>query len=424
MEHFEPFFLRILVQLAVIIFAARAGAWFFGKFGQPQVVGEILAGVMLGPSLLGGINPHWMEFVFPQETALVLHVISEIGLVLLMFLIGTEFDWGHLRHIGPATGGVAFTGIALPFALGAALAWTIHPQVASGVQRIDFVLFVATALSVTAIPVLGRIMIELNIQRTRLGTLTIAAAAVDDALGWILLAVVSAVVRGGFEWGIPARMLLATAVFVLLVLLAVPPTFRYVARRQLLFRRGEVSLTGMSLVLVAILVSAMVTNLIGIFSIFGPFVLGVALSHEREFVNAITKRLGQFVYAFFLPVFFTYTGLRTNIGLLNSVDLWLFAALVLAAAVVGKVAGCGLAARLGGLSWRDAGCVAVMMNTRGLMGLVAINVGREMGVVPDDVFCMLVLMAIVTTVLTVPLLKRLLPGLGQTVPAAGGALAK
>jgi Kef-type K+ transport system membrane component KefB len=315
MEHFEPFFLHVLVQLVTIIAAARLGAWVFGKLGQPQVVGEILAGLMLGPSLLGRFQRDWLDFIFPEDAALVFRVISEIGLVLLMFLIGAEFDFGHLRHIGRAATGVSVAGIVLPFLLGAVLAWTIHPQIAAGVDRTGFVLFVATALSITAIPILGRIMMEMNIQRTPLGTLTITAAAVDDALGWILLATVSAVVRGGFQWSAVGGMLLWTSGFVLVVVLAVRPVFSAVLRRGWLLNNGQLSLVGLTLVLIAVFVSAAATNLIGIFSIFGPFVLGAALSHEREFAEAVFQRLRQFVEAFFLPVFFTYTGLRTNIGL-------------------------------------------------------------------------------------------------------------
>lgn len=425
MEHFEAFFFRVLVQLVAIILAARVGAWLFGKLGQPPVVGEILAGLMLGPSLLGRIHPDWLAFVFPEETALVFRVISEIGLVLFMFLIGTEFDFGHLRQIGRTASGVAVSGIVLPFALGVGLAWAIHPHVASAeVNRTGFVLFVATTLSITAIPILGRIMVELNIQRTRLGTLTITAAAVDDALGWILLAAVSAIVHGGLEWSLAGVMLVETALFVGVVILVVRPALHFITQRQFLFQQGELSLAGMTVVLVAILASAMATNLIGIFSIFGPFVLGAALSQEREFVEAIAQRLRQFVQAFFLPVFFTFTGLRTNVGLLDSLEMWLICGLVVAAAIVGKMAGCGLAARWGGLSWAESGCVAVMMNTRALMGLVAINVGRELGVVPDTVFCMLVLMAVVTTIMATPLLRRMLPTAlaRETPPAADRAV--
>lgn len=409
MEHFESFFFHVLLQLIVIIAAARAGAWIFGKLGQPQVVGEILAGLLLGPSLLGRFAPEWLDYLFPPDTTLVFHTLSEIGLVLLLFLIGLEFDFSHLRHTGRIAAGVAVAGIVAPFALGAGLAWWMQPHVAQEVDRAAFTLFVATALSITAIPVLGRIMLELNIHRSPLGVLTITAAAVDDALGWILLAAVSAVVRGGFDWLDTAVMLAASVGFVVACVLFVRPLVSLLVRRGGIVQDGELSLGGLTLVLAAVLLAALATNRIGIFSVFGPFVLGAALSHELELVEAVSRRLKQFVFVFFLPIFFTYTGLRTDVGSLDSAWLWLLCGLVLATAVIGKMAGCGLAARLGGLTWRESGCVAAMMNTRGLMGLIAINVGRELKVIPDSVFCMLVLMALATTMLTTPLLRRLLP---------------
>ncbi len=408
MEQFQDLFLRILLQLAVIIAAARIGAWLMGKLGQPQVVGEIIAGLVLGPSLLGRFAPDALRFVFPAETSEPIHVLSELGLVLLMFLIGLEFDFSHLRKVGRTSVGVAAAGIGLPFALGAAVALWLHPQLAADVNRTGFVLIVAVALSITAIPILGRIMMELNIHRTRLGALTITAAAIDDALGWILLAVVSAVIHGDFQALPIVRMIGLTLLFVFGCWLVGRLLLTRVTDALLSRNGGDLSLSGMSVVLVLVLLTAAATNAIGIFSIFGPFVLGAVLSDRHPFREAIVGRLRQIVYALFLPIFFTYTGLRTDIGLLETWHHWMICGVVLAAAIVGKMAGCGLAARLGGLSWRESGCVAVMMNTRALMGLIAINVGRDLGVVPDSVFCMLVIMALVTTVMATPILRRLI----------------
>jgi Kef-type K+ transport system membrane component KefB len=399
------------VQLAVIIAAARGGAWLLGKLGQPQVVGEIAAGLLLGPSFLGRISPEISQFIFPTnpDVSLVFRVMSEIGLVFLMFLIGLEFDFTHLRDIGKTAARVAVAGIVLPFALGIVLAWRMHPHLAADVNRTGFMLFVAVALSITAIPVLGRIMVEFQIQRTPLGTLTITAAAVDDALGWILLAAVSAIVGGGFQIASVATMLTLTVGFVLASWFVLRPLLSPWVRRMTNTEDRQLSLGSLSAVMIVTLVAAAITNVIGIFSIFGPFILGASLSHEHEFRDAVVRRLRDFVYAFFLPIFFTYTGLRTNVGLLDSSLAWMFCGLVLLTAMAGKMVGCGLAARSGGSSWRESGCIAVMMNTRALMGLIAINVGRELGVVPDSVFCMLVIMALATTFLTSPVLRRLLP---------------
>lgn len=409
MAELEKLLLDVLIQLVVIMVAARAGAWLLGRLGQPQVVGEIIAGLVLGPSVLGRLAPELGAAVFSPDTTLVFRVLSELGLVLLMFLIGLEFDFAHLKQVGRVATGVAAAGIALPFALGISLAGWMHPLVAPDANRAGFMLIVAVALSITAIPILGRIMIELDIHRTRLGTLTITAAAIDDALGWILLAAVSALIHGAFELTAVVRMTAMTVAFVLgCWFLARPLLARssdYLLRRD----RGELSLTGLSAVLVLVFLAAALTNAIGIFSIFGPFVLGATLSDRHELREAVMRRLREIVYALFLPIFFTYTGLRTDVSLLESPLHWWLCGLVVVAAVVGKVGGCGLAARAGGLSWRESGCVAIMMNTRALMGLIAINVGRDLGVIPDSVFCMLVIMALATTLLTTPLLVRLLP---------------
>lgn len=407
-EHFQEYLLHILLQLVAILVAARLGAWLLGKLGQPQVVGEIMAGLLLGPSVLGRISPQTVEFLFPADATIVFRVLSELGLVLLMFLIGLEFDFSHLRHVGKTATGIAGAGIALPFLLGAGLAMWLHPVIAADVNRSGFVLIVAVAMSITAIPILGRIMIELGIQRTQLGTITITAAAVDDALGWILLAAVSATIHGGFNFWIVAKMLLLTIAFVAICLCVVRPLLKRSANYLLSSGNGDLSVIGLSVVLVTVFLAAAATSAIGVFAIFGPFVLGAALSDHTDFRDAVGRRLRVIVYALFLPIFFTYTGLRTNVGVLDSTGDWLTCLLVVATASTGKMLGCGCAARLGGLTWRDSGCVAVMMNTRALMGLIAINVGRELGVVPDQLFSMLVIMAVVTTVMTTPLLRWLL----------------
>ncbi len=407
MNELQELLLHVLIQLSVIIVAARMGAWLLGKLGQPQVVGEIMAGLMLGPSLLGRLAPEAVEFLFPPTATIVFRVLSELGLVLLMFLIGLEFDFSHLRQVGRTAVGVAVAGIALPFALGAALAWWMHPLMAAEVNRLGFTLIVAVALSITAIPILGRIMIELDMHRSKLGTLTITAAAIDDAVGWILLAAVSAMIHGGFELLIVARMVFLTTGFVAGLWFIGRPLLVRTTDYLLKQNDGELSVVGLSAVLVVVFLTAATTNAIGIFAIFGPFVLGAVLSDRHAFREAVGRRLREIVYALFLPIFFTYTGLRTNIGSLETWGDWWLCILVIAAAVIGKTVGCGMAGRAGGLSWRESGCVAVMMNTRALMGLIAINVGRELGVVPDSIFCMLVIMALVTTLPTTPLLRRL-----------------
>ncbi len=399
-----------LLQLAVILAAARLGAWLFKRLGQPEVVGEILAGLLLGPSFLGHFD---LPLLSPQafsETGSILRGLSELGLVLFMFIVGLEFDFAHLRCSGRTAAAIAIAGIAVPFTLGAALAYWLHPELARDTPQSGFILFFATALSITAIPVLGRIMIELKIQRTRLGTLTITAAAIDDVLGWVLLASVSALVQGDFQWRGMFSMLAMVAVFLLLMIAASRALRSFFFSPYTTERPPQLSL--LAGVITIVLLSAVATEAIGVFSVFGPFILGAALSHYQKFASVITEQLRPLVYTLLLPVFFTHTGLQTDIGQLDTAWLWGLCALVIFTAILGKVAGCGFAARLGGLSWSETIGVAVMMNTRALMGLVAINIGRELGVVPPSVFTMLVLMAIVTTLMTTPVLRRL-PGLSD-----------
>lgn len=404
----EEFLLRVVLQLIVIIAAARLGGWLLSRFGQPQVVGEIVSGLLLGPSLLGRLNPEVFRQVFPEDTADVCLVMGQIGLIFLLFIVGLEFDFAHLKTIGKTAAGVAISGIVLPFAMGAGLALMIHSQIAAEYSRPGFVLFMATAMSITSIPVLGRIMMEFGITRTPLGVLTISAAAVDDALGWILLAGISAAVQGSFAFGPVLLMLGATTIFVLLTFFVIRPLLCRWSRRVLEQNAGQLPPGAFTILLLAVLATAAATSLIGVFSIFGPFVLGASLCDQTELQKAFRHRVEQFITAFFLPIFFTYTGLRTNINTLDSPFLWAMCGLLILVAVAGKMIGCGLAARLGGMNWCDSAGVAVMMNTRGLMGLIAVNIGRDLGVIPDTVFCMMVLMAIVTTIMTAPILRRLL----------------
>ena len=403
----EAMLLQVIVQLIVIIAFARLGGWIFKKLGQPQVVGEIATGLLLGPSCFGRLSPGLSAQVFPDATSEIFMVIGQLGLIFFMFIVGLEFDFGHLRTIGCTAGAVALAGIALPFAMGVSLAYGIHAEVAAEYSRPGFVLFMATALSITAIPILGRIMMEFGITQTPLGVLTISAAAVDDAIGWILLAAVSAAVNGSFSLLPVLQMLGWTALLIAIVFFVVRPLVGRWSDRVLSENNGMLPLVPFSIVLLLVLASAVSTNWIGIFSIFGPFVLGVSLSDQLALQTAIRIRLEEFVTAFFLPVFFTYTGLRTNIGTLDSVFLWIVCGLVVAVAIAGKVVGCGAAARMGGLSWRDSASIAIMMNTRALMGLIAVNIGRDLEVIPDTIFCMMVVMAIATTLITAPALRRL-----------------
>ncbi len=416
-ELIQPF----LVQLALIVLLARAFAALFRRLGQPGVVGEIAAGLVLGPSVLGRLFPDAFAAVFhPVVPGLgpelsdallgsVLTGLSQLGLVLLLFLIGLEFDFGHLRWHGRSAAAISAAGVALPFALGLGLAWLLLPYMGD-VSPVGFALFLGTALSITAIPILGRMMMELNITRTRLGAVTVSAAAADDAVGWILLAAVAAVVRAEFD---PSRTLLMAAEtvgFALAMVFVARPVLCAGARYALRRGGGEVGVGTLGVLLALIFACAAVTSLIGIFAVFGAFLLGAVLSGEHEFRRAVARRASDFVTALLLPLFFAYTGLRTDVGSLGTWQLWLLCGLVTVVAVVGKSGGCGLAAWATGFAPREAACIGVMMNTRALMALIVINLGKDLGVVPDSLFCMLTLMALATTVMTTPALLRLMRG--------------
>lgn len=402
--------LAVLTQWIVILAAARAGAYLLGKLGQPSVVGEMVAGLVLGPSALGALWPQWSAWVFPPENQPLFHALGELGLLLLLFVVGVEFHFEYLHRLAPSAVRVSLAGIAVPFAFGLALGWWLHPRFAPEVPRGAFCLFLAVALSITAMPVLSRIMLHFRLAETPLGVLTITAAAVDDALGWILLASVSSLVQGQFRLLDVAQRALGSLAFVALVVLLVRPLLSGYLDRALARHQGALSSGDLGLLAVCILSAGWVTEWIGIFSVFGPFVLGASLSHLTELRRATRQQVGQLVFAVLLPVFFVSTGLRTEVGTLASGSDWFCCAAVFLLAVAGKTLGCGLAAKLGGqFTWREVGCVAALMNTRGLMELVVINLGRELGVIPPPVFTMLVLMALGTTLMTSPLVAWLAP---------------
>lgn len=404
-----------LVQLVIIMAAARVFGAVFRAFRQPVVVGEIAAGLALGPSCFGYFFPDASRAIFNPAVADVFSVLSQLGLILLLFVVGLEFDFSHLRFHGPAAVGISLTGIALPFALGAGLGRLMYPHLpvspsGTAISAAGFILFMGIAMSITAIPILGRMMIELNITRTRLGAVTISAAAVDDACGWILLATISSIVQAQFEIWSTVRMVAATVGFFLFVLGVVRPLLKRFVRQAIARGEGDMGMNSLAVVYGVLFLCAMATSMIGIFAIFGAFMLGTVLSDEPQFRAVMVRHLRNFLAVIFLPIFFTYTGLKTDIGTLATPVEWLFFVAVLVCAIGGKLGGCGVAARMGGFSARESVCIGTMMNTRALMELIVINVGRDLGVLPDSVFCMLVLMALVTTVMTTPLLLRFMEG--------------
>jgi Kef-type K+ transport system membrane component KefB len=407
-----------LLQFCVIVAAGRIGGMLAKPLGQAAVVGEVVIGILLGPSLFGWLAPDVFDAVFRSTPPQPLTILSQVGLLFLMFQIGLEFDFGHLteRRNRFAVASVSIAGLVVPFALGIGLAVMLPTAYAGTPDRTAFALFVATALSITALPVLGRIMMEFDLTRTSLGVIAISAAAVNDVVGWLLLAMVTALTHAQFSGGGFAFNVSLVAAFVALCWWGLRPLLVRVTRHQMR-SRTHMPAALMGIVICCIFAAGMATYKLGIFAIFGGFMVGVMLHDQHEFVAAWKERVGHFVNVFFLPIFFTYTGLRTDIGLLGDGTAWLWCVVLILVATLGKFGGCYVAARIAGLSSTESKIIGAMMNTRGLMELVVINVGFDLGVIGPELFTMLVLMAIVSTVATSPALRRWLPGVGAAASA-------
>lgn len=403
-ENFKEPLSRLLLQVIVIVLATRLVGSLFNRWGQPSVIGEILAGILLGPSLLGWVWPEASGFIFPKESLGVLQLLSQVGVCLFMFVVGLELEVSHLRQKAQTAVLVSHTSIVFPYFLGVVLALLLYSQYAApGIAFTPFALFMGIALSITAFPVLARILKERGIEKTFLGATAITCAAVDDATAWTILAFVVAIAR--------ASSLVSTAfclglviVFVVLMLVVVRPQLpRWLGVGRVEAdgpRRGTIAA-----VLLLILTSALATELIGIHALFGAFLAGVVMPEKSEFREYLIVRLENFSSLFLLPLFFAFSGLRTQVGLLNDTTSWLVCLAIIGVATVGKLGGTMLTARLTGMNWNESFALGALMNTRGLVELVALNIGYDLGILPPRIFAMMVLMALVTTFLTGPLLN-------------------
>lgn len=416
----ETLLFYTLLQISLVILVARIAGALARWLGQPRAIGEMLAGLLLGPSLFGALAPDTFHWIFRSVDTTPINVMSQIGLIMLMFQVGLEFDFAQLteRRNRWAVILVTAAGILLPFGLGFAFGFLSAPYLAPGIHPLAYALFLSAALAITAVPILGRIMLEFGLAKTRIGVITIAAAAANDAVGWVLLAVISAVVASRFSLPAMAEQLGLLLVYVLVSWFIVRQVLRFILRR---FEHGPNALPQdlLAILLIIVFSSAMLTSRLGIFAIFGGFMVGVLLHDQADLVEAWKNKVADLVAVFFLPIFFTYTGLRTDIGALDSGELWGWCALLIFLAVLGKFAGCYLSSRVAGLSRAEARNIAVMMNTRGLMELIVVNLGYDLGVIPREVFTMLVLMAIASTLMTAPGLRLWLPGIGHRIPAGG-----
>ncbi len=406
----EEITLRLLYQLIVILLATRLVTVVVRRLGQTDVSGEILAGLLLGPSLLGALFPSFTHELFPASTGPIFTGLAQVGLIFLMFQIGLEFEFR--RHLGGNRRSIvliSLVGLAVPFAMGYLSAPWFHARLSEPVPLLGFQLFFAVAMSITAIPVLGRILMELRLSHTRTAALTIGAAAIDDVSGWIILGAISLLVKGAFSWGWAVPRLAGLVAYLALVFFVIrKPLRRAIADH--LARFGGMRLTFVPYMVILLFVSAAITSNLGVFAIIGGFVIGVAVHDNRQFVEEWKRRVSPIVWVFFLPIFFAYTGLRTDIGAIRGWSGLVTLLLVLAVAFVSKFGGAFVAARLVGEGHRSALTIGVCMNTRGLMELIVLNIGKDLGLLPTDIFSMLVIMALVSTFMATPLIRWLMKG--------------
>ena len=394
-----------LLSLGVIVVTARLVGALFGLIGQPAVIGEVVGGIMLGPSLLGRLSPELYAQLLPPSVAPFLSVYAQLGVILYLFLVGLELDLGVLRKSGHVTLAISHASIIVPFLLGSALALPLYPRLStSDVRFTVFAMFVGVSLSVTAFPVLARILTDLKISKSRMGVVALTCAAIDDVTAWCLLALVVSIAQARGADAI--RTVALTIVFLFVVLQVVAPLVRWLIPR--LDRSPDLTRTALSVVLVAMLASAMATEYIGIHGFFGAFLLGAIIPHGSRIATELNRRLDDFVAVLFLPVFFAYTGMRTEVGLVNGLQNWLLCGAIIAMACLGKFGGTLAAARLSGLKWRDSAALGILMNTRGLVQLIVLNMGLDLGVISPRLFTMLVIMALVTTLMATPILQLLL----------------
>ncbi len=399
-----PHLPTLLLQICVVIGVARVIGWLFRKLHQPQVIGEMIAGISLGPSLLGWLAPKFSSLLFPPESLGFLNAVSQVGIVLFMFIIGLELNLSLLRKLGRSAVATSLTSIIAPFLMGFFVALYLHSKLSNDhIDKFHFAIYMGAAISVTAFPVLARILVERDLFHTRVGAIAITSAAVDDVMAWCFLAVSILLVRGG---GVMKEMLVtfvSLLLFVAVMLFIVRPVLRKLEANYQ--RTGTLSREVLAIVILFALFSALLTEWIGIHALFGAFLAGAMMPKSEDFVRELSNKFEDVTVVLFLPIFFAFTGLKMSVGLLTDANLWGYCLLIIAVAIIGKLGGAMLASRATGLGWREASAVGILLNTRGLVELIILNIGLEAGVITPTVFTIMVLMALVTTGITTPLLQ-------------------
>ena len=398
----------LFLQMVVILTAARLMAVAFRFIGQPAVIGEMAAGILLGPSLLGKISPALMNGLFPAGGLVPLYALSQLGLVLFMFLVGLEVRLGSLRGSAKLVVAASQASIVVPFLLGGVLAWGLYPHLGNGAPRLPFVLFLGAAMGITAFPVLARILADRKLMHTRVGVFAISCAAFDDIAAWCLLAVITVIARPEANQNSLPMRFAALGGYILTMVFLVRP-----ALRRWLPASDAPGLGRFWATMILLLLSVWTTEALAVHALFGAFLAGIVMPkggklEGGKLEDELRDRLESVTLVVLLPLFFAYTGLRTSIGLLNSVELWLLCGLVVMVAVVSKLVVSAVFVRGSGMSWRESLAVGVLVNTRGLVELVILNVGLDLHILSATVFSMMVIMALATTLMTMPLIDRIL----------------
>jgi len=403
-----PDLFKLILQIAVILAVCRIAGSIFRRFGQPRVVGEMFAGVLLGPSLLGWMAPGLSAYLFPPASLGFLNALSQIGVVVFMFLVGLGINPNELKKHGHAAVLTSHVSITAPFVLAAFLSLYLYPRLSDdSVAFTSFALFMGSAMSVTAFPVLARILIERGLLQSRLGTVAIASAAVDDVTGWCILAYIVVLTRAAHS-GTPIWMTIGgIVVFALIMIYGVR---HLLGGMEVSYRKwGGLSENRLAFMLLLVFGSALCTEWLGLHLLFGAFMMGAIMPKEQKFVQYVLDRFETITVTLLLPLFFAFTGLRTNIGLVKGVEMWMYCGLIVLVATVGKLGGSTLASWLTGMPVREAAGLGTLMNTRGLMELVILDIGLDIKVISPALFSMMVVMALVTTFMATPLLVWFCP---------------